>query len=140
MWFSRKIVIVVVACALALVGCSRSKPAEPPGEGLRVIDIQVGRSVGPDKTITDATDTFSPADTFYVAVLTEGAAAGFTLKARSLYEDGQVVDEYLQNLTTVGPASTLFQLEKPDGWPAGGYFVEISLDGAPAGVRRFRVR
>lgn len=136
----RTLVLGIAVCALLLAGCSRSRPAEAPAAGVRVVDIQVGRSAGADKTIADTTDTFSPADTFYVAVLTEGSAASFTLKARWLYEDGQVVDEYLQHLSAVGPASTLFHLEKPDGWPTGGYFVEISLDGAPAGVRRFQVR
>jgi len=124
--------------AAAFFGCSASKPAVQTG--VKVTDIDVGRSVTADKTIADKTDSFRPADTFYVSVKTDGSSPNITLSARWTYQDGQVVDESSQNIAPTGGASvTEFHLSKPDGWPAGGYKVEVLLNGASAGTREFKV-
>jgi hypothetical protein len=131
-------VVVSVCLAAAVYGCSKPKPAAEVG--VTVTDIDVGRSVSADKTISEKTDSFRPADTFYVSVVTDGSGPSATLTARWTYEDGQVVDESTQNLApTGGTAATEFHLSKPDGWPAGGYKVEVLLNGTSAGTRDFRV-
>ena len=124
--------------AVAPFGCSASKPAVQTG--VKVTDIDVGRSVATDKTIAEKADSFRPADTFYVSVRTDGSGPSATLTARWTYEDGQVVDESRQNITPTGSATvTEFHLAKPDGWPAGGYKVEVLLNGISAGTREFKV-
>ena len=124
--------------AVALSGCSAPKPAVETG--VKVTDIDVGRSVTADKTIAEKTDSFRPADTFYVSVKTDGSGPSATLTARWTYEDGQVVDESRQNITPTGSATvTEFHMSKPDGWPAGGYKVEVLLNGISAGTREFKV-
>lgn len=125
---------------LAAIACSRPA-ASPPAtvSALKVVDIEVGRSVAADKTIADKTKSFSPADTIYVAVKTEGSAPNATLAARWSYGDGQRVDESTQTIAPSGPAVTEFHVAKPDGWPAGDYKVEIFLNGASAGTESFRV-
>lgn len=124
--------------AAALFGCSASKPAAQAG--VKVTDIDVGRSVTADKTIAEKTDSFRPTDTFYVSVKTDGSAPTATLTARWTYEDGQVVDESQQNITATGSATVSeFHLSKPDGWPSGSYKVEVFLNGTSAGTRDFRV-
>jgi hypothetical protein len=51
-----------------------------------------------------------------------------------------VVDESRQNITPTGSTTvTEFHLSKPDGWPAGGYKVEVLLNGISAGTREFKV-
>jgi hypothetical protein len=52
-----------------------------------------------------------------------------------------VVDESTQNIAPTGSAATVteFHLSKPDGWPAGGYKVEVLLNGTSAGTRDFKV-
>ena len=130
----------VILPLLAAIACSR--PAAPPPasvSALKVVDIEVGRSVAADKTIADKTKNFSPADTIYVAVKTEGSAPSATLAARWSYGDGQRVDESSQTIAPSGPAVTEFHVAKPDGWPAGDYKVEILLNGASAGTESFRV-
>ena len=123
---------------VALFACSASKPAVQTG--VKVTDIDVGRSVTADKTIAEKTDSFRPADTFYVSVKTDGSGPSATLTARWTYEDGQVVDESRQNITPTGSATvTEFHMSKPDGWPAGGYKVEVLLNGISAGTREFKV-
>ncbi len=124
--------------AVALFGCSASKPAAQTG--VKVTDIDVGRSVTADKTINEKTDSFRPGDTFYVSVKTDGSGPSATLTARWTYEDGQVVDESRQDIAANGSAAvTEFHLSKPDGWPAGGYKVEVLLNGTSAGTKDFKV-
>jgi hypothetical protein len=78
-------------------------------------------------------------DTIYVSVRTEGGASSARLSARWTYEDGQLVGDSTQTVSASGSAVTEFHVSKPDGWPEGRYKVEVSLDGAPAGQREFRV-
>ena len=127
--------------AFALAGCSRQETSSPPAtEGaFKVATISLGRTIAADKTVGDQTDSFRPKDTFYLSVRTEGDAKSARLSARWTYEDGQVVDESTQTIAPTGPAVTEFHISKPDGWPKGGYKVEVSLNGAPAGGKEFRV-
>ena len=131
-------VVVSFLLAIALFGCSASKPAVQAG--VKVTDIDVGRSVTAEKTIAEKTDSFRPADTFYVSVKTDGSGPTATLTARWTYQDGQVVDESKQNIAATGSAAVSeFHLSQPDGWPAGGYKVEVLLNGTSAGTRDFKV-
>lgn len=131
-------VVVGLPLAVALFGCSASKPAVETG--VKVTDIAVGRSVTADKAIAEKTDSFRSTDTFYVSVKTDGSGPSATLTARWTYEDGQVVDESSQTIAPTGRATvTEFHLSKPDGWPAGGYKVEVLLNGTSAGTKDFRV-
>jgi hypothetical protein len=123
--------------AAALFGCSAPPPVAQTG--VKVTDIDVGRSVGADKTIGDKTDSFRPADTFYVSIRTEGSSPTATLTARWTYQDGQVVDESRQTIAPSGGAVTEFHLSNPDGWRTGAYKVEVLLNGASAGTKDFRV-
>jgi len=107
--------------------------------GVRVSQVDIGRSVAPDKTIADKTESFKPADTIYVSIKTEGTASSATLGARWTFQDGQVVDESKQTIAPTGDAFTEFHISKPDGWPAGKYKVEVMLDGASAGSKDFEV-
>jgi hypothetical protein len=68
------------------------------------------------------------------------ATVSGTLSARWLYEDGQVVDEQSRAVSFTGPGVTNFQIRKPDGWPAGKYTVEVSLDGTKVQTREFTVK
>ena len=136
--YARVLPSLLLAVAPFGFGCSASKPAVQAG--LKVTHVDVGRSVAADKTIAEKTDSFGPADTFYVSVKTDGSGPSATLTARWTYQDGQVVNESTQNIAPTGGATaTEFHLAKPDGWPAGGYKVEVLLNGASAGTREFKV-
>lgn len=124
--------------AAALFSCSAPPPVAQTG--VKVTDIDVGRSVGADKTIGDKTDSFRPADTFYVSIQTEGSSPSATLTVRWTYQDGQMVDESRQTIASSGGAAvTEFHVSKPDGWPTGGYKVEVLLNNVSAGTKDFRV-
>ena len=132
---------LLIVLSLALTSCSR--PAPPGGttaQGVRVTDVNLGRSLNADKTIGDNTDSFRPIDTIYASVVTEGSSSNATLRARWTYQDGQLVDESVQTIAPTGKATTEFHISKPDGWPTGKYKVEVSLNGASAGTKDFEVK
>lgn len=139
--------ILLAAGLLVTAGCgdreADSGTAEAPAPGatepVRVTDVALGRAIGSDKTVSEATSTFRPTDTIYVSVRTEGTAASSTLTARWTFEDGQVVDESSETIAPTGPEVTEFHVSNPDGWPAGGYEVAISLDGQPVETASFTV-
>jgi hypothetical protein len=120
---------IVVGFSLAAVFLGCSAPKKAVEAGVKVTDIAVGRSVTADNAIAEKTDSFRPADTFYVSVKTDGSGPSATLTARWTYEDGQVVDESTQNIAPTGGAT----------WPSGGYTVEVLLNGTSAGTRDFKV-
>ena len=110
------------------------------GVGIRVSQVDIGRSLTADKAINDNTDSFKPNDTIYASIATEGTAATAALKARWTYQDGQVVDESTQTIAPTGAARTEFHISKPDGWPAGKYKLEVFLNGASATTKDFEVQ
>ena len=109
------------------------------GVGVRVSQIDMGRSLNADKTINDNTDSFKPNDAIYASIVTEGSAATATLKARWTYQDGQVVNESTQTITPTGNARTEFHISKPDGWPTGKYKLEAFLNGSSSATKDFEV-
>src|SRR5262245_3247871 len=131
--------------ALAAVAACSSKPSAPPAapaatsEGVKVTDIDVGRSLAADRTIAEKTDSFKPADTIYVSIKTAGSARSATLVTRWTFQDGHVIDEVHQTIAPTGEAVTEFHISKPDGWAAGKYKVEVMLNGASAGSKDFEV-
>lgn len=143
---------LVVALLPMMSACNRDTEEEevqssPPAtttanETVRVTNVDVGRSIGADKKVNDnaTTDEFGRNDTIYVSVDTEGSASGAALSARWTFEDGQVVDESSQTISTTGPAVTEFHISKPDGFPAGKYKVEISLNGQSVETKDFEVK
>ena len=139
--------LVLLAGTIA-VSSACGKKEEPAGVppppaavvALRVTSVDLGKGLTADKMVANATDDFSPRDTVYVSVATEGASPAASLKARWTFEDGQVVDETTQSIAPTGPARTEFHIAKPSGWPAGKYKVEITLDGALAGSKDFEVK
>jgi hypothetical protein len=120
-------------------------PSLPPPttntSALTVGTIQLGKSIGPDKKVTAPSETFGKTDTIYASVDTSGSGSGM-LKARWTFQQGGkivVVNEETHSITPTGPATTEFHIQKPDGWPAGDYQLEVFLDDRSMGVKTFKV-
>lgn len=146
LWLTALLVLVP-----ALGACNRDAEPEvqatPPAmetvtDQLAVTGVDLGNAIGADMRITDPStvDEFRPADTIYASVATTGTASGATLTARWTYQDGQLVDETSQTVSPSAPAVTEFHIAKPDGFPAGGYKVEILLNGASVQSKDFVVK
>lgn len=152
--------IVAMAGALALSACGKKEepaPTPPPAAApapapapttppppaaapLTVVSIDLGTATGPDMKVTAPTTEFTTKDTIYAAVSTTGTAPDATMSAKWTYQDGQLVNESNQKIAPNGNAVTQFHISKPDGWPAGNYKVEISLNGSPVANKEFTVK
>ena len=104
-----------------------------------VVGLTLGRALGPDKKVTAPSDTFAPADTIYASVNTQSTASSASLAVRWKFEGDQLVREESLSISPTGPATSEFHVSKPDGWPKGGYTVEILVDGVPVRTASFRV-
>jgi hypothetical protein len=148
----RKTALVFVsALAFAFAGCGKKdEPPKPttappattsaPAASVAVSTVTVGNAVGPDKKIQGAA-AIAPRDTIYVSIDTTGRGEA-TLKSRWTYlKDGKttLVNEDTQRVSTSGPSTHEFHISKPDGWPKGDYQVEVFVNDALAGTRRFTV-
>ena len=138
-------ILALTLAAVLSAACTKSR--ENPGTtgtsgagvGVRVSQIDMGRTLSADKKVTDNTESFKPNDTIYASIATAGSAATATLKARWTYQDGQVVNESTQAIAPAGDARTEFHISKPDGWPTGKYKLEVFLNGSSAATRDFEV-
>jgi hypothetical protein len=112
------------------------EPAPAPTPAT-VTSVDLGNAVGADNKVTMASTSFAKADTIHASVATDGA--GGKLNAKWTYQDGQTVDSQDKDVAA-GPQVSDFSISKPDGWPAGKYKVEISLDGNVVQSRDFEVK
>ena len=128
--------------AAAPAPADTTAPAPATQQGVTVSGVTLGKAVGADKKVTEATESFGKTDTIYASVATTGTAATAKLTARWTYDGkagSKTVKEDSQTIAPTGDAVTEFHVSKPDGWPAGSYKVEILLDGSSASTKPFKV-
>ena len=155
---SVSLIALALAGALVMTACGKKEETPPPvattppatttpppatamaPAGVSVASVDLGTAVGADQKVTSPTTTFGAKDTIYAAVSTTGTATNSTLGAKWTYQDGQTVNDSSQTIAPTGPAVTTFHISKPDGWPAGNYKVEVSLDGKSVASKDFSVK
>jgi hypothetical protein len=133
--------------AAAVIGCQADANQEARGDvviervsdPLRVVAVDLGNAIGPDKRVIDPADEFRSNDTIYASVVMVGRADAATLIARWSRSSGALVDETVRTVSPVGETITEFHLVQPAGWQKGKYRVEILLDGATVGREEFEV-
>lgn len=106
---------------------------------MAVASVELGSAVGTDNTVTTATTTFKPKNTIHASGDTTDTGNA-TLDAKWTHQDGQTVKEDSKTIAPSGPARTVFSINKPDGWPAGNYKVEITLSGSALASKSFAVQ
>lgn len=143
---------LALAIVISATACGRDNEATPDTTAmgsaagmvdspLKVSDVTLGRTVGADNRIADETDDFKPNDTIIAVVETDGAANGHALVARWTFEDGQVVEEQTQTVSsTGGKAYTQFRLSKPSGWPVGKYKLSVMMNNSEVESEEFEVK
>jgi hypothetical protein len=145
---------LVLAAAVFSAACKKQEPPAPaptpvpveptavptPAPAVKITDVSLGKSLGADKKVAAAADTFKPKDTIFAVVATEGSAASSTIHVKWTYQDGQTVKEDSRTIAPTGPATTEFSIQKPKGWPKGEYKVEATADGGPATTKSFKVQ
>jgi len=136
--------LLCLALLVIAAGCGRKTDTGgttgTSGTAVRVTDVSLGRAIGGDKAITDGTDKFSPNDTIYASVATDGTASTATVRARWTFEDGQTVNESSRTIAPAGRERTEFHIAKPGGWPAGKYKLEVFLNDQSSETKTFEVK
>jgi hypothetical protein len=142
--------VLCLSLAIATSACGKKDQSATAGDTaagaveattpVRVADVTLGKSLGADKRVANQTDTFGTRDTIYASVHTSGSGAATPLTARWTFQDGQVVDERTETISSSGEAYTEFHIAKPSGWPAGKYTLRVLLNGAEVQTKDFTVR
>ncbi|MEO8801910.1 MAG: hypothetical protein ABI304_06020 [Rudaea sp.] len=158
----RSIFMATVASVFALSACGK-KEAPPPAAAppvattpapapaapmstpatpeTSVVSVQLGTALDANGMVATQSSSFTPKDTIYAVVSTSTSGSmTSTITAKWAFQDGQVVNSSQQNITTNGQAHTSFHISKPDGFPAGKYTLEISVDGKVANTASFEVK
>jgi len=139
-----------LATAVAAAACQKNETQSTTSgtdattqapQGVEVARIDLGKSIGNDNRVTEASDAFHPNETIYASIVTTGSAPSAELRTRFTFQDGQVVDESTRTIApSGGEAATEFHISKPDGFPVGKYRVEVFVNGTQAGTKEFEVR
>ena len=104
---------------------------------LQLANIQIGRSLNQDRSISSITTLFKPNEVVYVSVQTTAAGKG-TVSVKWKYGT-RVIDEPSKPVNYDGPASTEFHMQNSGGFPPGDYSVDVFIDGVQVGTRTFKV-
>jgi hypothetical protein len=107
---------------------------------LSVIDVDMGRHLDADRKISDKTDDFAPTDTIYASVHTSGTATNGPVVGRWTFQDGTVVDEKTDSVSTNGDARTAFFITNRSGLARGKYTLHVLIDGKEARTKDVTVK
>jgi len=116
--------------------------AMPAGSSTAAVSfssLELGSTVDANNKVIASGTSFAPKDTIYASVETMGNGHA-TLAAKWTYQGEHVVHEDSKTLDSMGPQTTAFMISKPDGFPAGDYKIEVSLNGAQVASRDFSVK
>lgn len=150
---SLNVAALAVIASLALVGCKKNEPANPPpapaptapapapaAEVVTVQAVTVGTAAAADKSVAAQT-VIGARDPIIVSVRTFGTASNVPVVATLTYQDGQVAGEQHVSLNTSGPDTTNITFSNSNAWPAGTYTAQVTVNGMPAGTaQQFEVR
>ena len=151
--------IIGLAASFALAGCKKKEdtsemapppatepaattppPATAPAPVVTVSSVTVGNTAAADKSVAPMA-TLGSKDKIIVSVRTDGTANGANLAVRLTFQDGQVAGEQSTMLNTTGPETTNVEFSNANGWPAGKYKAEVTVDGQAAGMpQEFEVK
>lgn len=116
-------------------------PTSAPAPSVSVTDLSVGKALGADKKVQTPVDTFSPKDTIFASVSTDGSAPSSVIAVKWTYgANAQTVKEDTRTINPTGPAVTEFSIQKAGGWPKGDYKIEVTVDGKPGPSKTFKVQ
>jgi len=74
------------------------------------------------------------------SVHTSGVVTNAPLVGRWTFEDGTILDEKTDSITTTGDARTIFFIVKPSGFGTGKYSLHVLIDGKEVSTRDAAVK
>lgn len=106
--------------------------------GFTVAEVQMARTYDSGGSpVTEPATLFAPGDHIEAVILTEGDGGGRLAARWRFGHDGPVFHEEAHRVDEAGVHA--FRIAKGDGFPAGGYQVDILLDDEVVVSRRFEV-
>ncbi len=152
-------VATALVASLALAGCKKDAPATdtamtpppmsapapttaPPAMNTAptISSVSLGKQAGADKTLAATTTQFGTMDPIIVSVATSGTSGNANIHTRLVYQDGQVAGEESQTITANGMDTTNFTFNNANGWPAGDYTAEVSVNNSMPRNTTFTVK
>jgi hypothetical protein len=140
--------------AAALVGaCTSSEKSESADVGAgqadsaavaakptvrRVSNVMIGKHIGSHNMMTEPSFQFTPQDTVFVSVATEGAEGADALTAAWRFQTGEVVQKGTESIRA--GENTVFQLSQPKGLKPGTYKVVLFLGDDSVDTKVFAVK
>ncbi|HYG08032.1 MAG TPA: hypothetical protein VD865_16695 [Stenotrophomonas sp.] len=112
----------------------------PAASAVTVSSVTVGNTAAADKTVAPMT-TLASKDKIIVSVRTDGTASNANLGVKLTFQDGQVAGEQSATLNTTGAETTNVEFTNANGWPAGRYTAQVTVDGQAVGTpQEFEVK
>jgi hypothetical protein len=125
------------AVATGRTDSAAAAPAAKPKER-RVSNVMIGKHVGTNNLVTEPTFQFTPQETVFVSVATEGAEGAGEVTAAWRSQNGGVVQKTTEPIQA--GKNTLFQLSQPKGLKPGTYKVVLFLGADSADTKVFAVK
>lgn len=151
-------VATALVASLALAGCKKNAPATdtamtpPPmstpapatpspamNTTASISSVTLGKQAGADNTLAATTTQFGTMDPIIVSVATTGTSGNANIHTRLMYQDGQVAGEESQSISADGMDTTNFTFNNANGWPAGNYTAEVTINGGAPRSTSFTV-
>jgi hypothetical protein len=104
----------------------------------RVTGVMIGSRIGPGNRITEPTFQFTPPDTVYVSVSTQGSRGSGEVSAAWRSQSGEILEQTTQPVRD--GQNTAFQLSRPKGLKPGTYKVVVFLGGDSVDTKVFVVK
>lgn len=92
-----------------------------------------------ENTLGAPTSIFGPRDSVYAEIQSNGTASEYTIYAKWIGADGNVLADYGIRVNEAGPKRTVISLSKPDGWPEGENRIELAINGKVLRTETFTV-
>ena len=107
---------------------------------LSVLDIDMGKTAGPNNEVDDEMEEFAPTDTIFASVNTTGTVRPGAITSQWTFPDGSKIDAQARPTTTDRDANLLFFLVKPEGLEPGKYTFRVLVDGEEVRSEEVTVR
>ncbi|PZO63283.1 MAG: hypothetical protein DI635_09095 [Pseudoxanthomonas suwonensis] len=105
----------------------------------KITGVQMARSVDSTGKAVSPVTTFTPQDTIYVSIASDGVAQKVGLSVRWSYQTGEVFGNESKTIDANGPRFTEFHISKTSAWPAGFYKVDVMHNADPVQTVEFEV-
>ncbi|HEY7508704.1 MAG TPA: hypothetical protein VIG50_00540 [Vicinamibacteria bacterium] len=137
-----------LACRRGEAPAPAASPAAPspsaaaaPAEAVRQVVVRslaFGKSINPDGTVAAPTETFTAGEPLFVSLDVQPISPGTEVRLTWRGPAGQ--DEGEEELVVPAGARVInFKARDTSAWPSGEHRLEVTLGGAPAGAKPFRI-